>query len=174
MYISLLAGIVKPGKLSDFLFSFLATFALLAGFIVMLVPSQVYCYVLFINVQTMIHHGGMLVIATAVISSGHARLGFKSIMKGAAVFGVFAAIALAADVLAVKAFGITETFNMFFISPYFDCPMPVFSIIYKSVPYPVFLLLYFVGFILGTCLIVYLVKLVVHLVVKIKELKYQP
>ena len=45
--------------------------------------------------------------------------------------------------------GITggSTFNMFFISPYFPCTLPVLSEIYPVVPYPVFLLLYVLGFI---------------------------
>ncbi len=159
LYTSLIAGIIRPSRLQKYLLSFLSTFCMLAGFIVMLVPSQVLCHFTFINVQTMVHHGGMLVIATVVLSSGHARLDFKNVLQGFAVFAVCAVTALALNVAAVKIFNIRETFNMFYISPYFDCPMPVFSAIYKAVPYPVFLLLYLVGFVGGTCLVVYLVKL---------------
>ena len=39
-----------------------------------------------------------------------------------------------------------EPFNMFFISPYYECPLPVLSIIHEAAPYVVFLLVYVVGF----------------------------
>ena len=168
MYVSFIAGIIKPSKLQDYLFSFLSSFAILAGFTVMIVPSQVLCHFMYVNVQTMVHHGGMLVIATAVLASGQTVLSFKNILRGSAVFSVCVSLGLLADVLAVKVFNIQETFNMFFISPYFDCPMPVFSIIFKLVPYPVFLAIYLVGFIAGTCILTYLIKLFILLIGKIK------
>ena len=172
MYISFIAGLVKPGKFQEYLLSFLATFVMLAGFIVMIVPSQVFCHFTYVNVQTMVHHGGMLVITTAVIAGEHVKLNFKTIMKGFAVFAVCVSLGLLANEIAVLGFNIQETFNMFFISRHFDCPMPVFSDIFKLVPYPVFLLIYLVAFIVGTCLVVYAVKLVMCFVKKIKENKY--
>lgn len=170
MYVSFISGIVKPSKLQDYLLSFLTSFAILAGFIVMIVPSQVLCHFTYVNVQTMIHHGGMLVIATAILSSGYAKLDFKNILKGTLVFSVCVSLGLIADVVAVKIFKIAETFNMFFISPYFECPMPVFGTIYTLVPYPVFLLIYLAAFFLGTCIVVYLLKLAITLVNKLRKL----
>ena len=35
---------------------------------------------------------------------------------------------------------------MFFISPHFDCTLPVLSIIYPKVPYIGFLIIYILGF----------------------------
>ena len=98
-------------------------------------------------------------MAAVIVAGGHVKLGLKSVLKGTLVFGIFMIIALIANVVAVKVFNMQEFFNLFYISPYFDCPMPVFSLIYKAVPYPVFLLLYLVGFVGGSCLLVYLVKL---------------
>ena len=129
----------------------------------MIIPSQVLCHFTFVNVQTMVHHGGMIVMATAILSSGYVKLGLKSVLRGSAVFAVCVSLGLIANVLAVKVFNIQETFNMFFISPYFECPMPVFGTIFKLVPYPVFLFLYLFAFVLGTVIIVYAIKGIVAL-----------
>ena len=37
-------------------------------------------------------------------------------------------------------------FNMFYLSPYYGCSMPVLSLIRPAVPYPVFLAIYVLGF----------------------------
>ena len=42
--------------------------------------------------------------------------------------------------------GIDETFNMFYISPYFDCTLPILSMIYPKVNYLIFVALYILGF----------------------------
>ena len=46
-----------------------------------------------------------------------------------------------------------ETFNMFYISPYFISELPVFDTIQKSVPYIVFLSLYVFAITMGASLI---------------------
>ena len=54
-----------------------------------------------------------------------------------------------------------ETFNMFYISPYFDCTLPILSEIYKQVPYIAFLGIYIVGFVLAA-FIIYMIYLIIH------------
>jgi len=46
----------------------------------------------------------------------------------------------------LKASGIDETFNMFYIGPYYDCSLPLLSMIYPKIPYICFILLYILGF----------------------------
>ena len=62
--------------------------------------------------------------------------------------------------------GIDETFNMFYISPYFDCTLPILSLVYPKVPYPVFLAIYVVGFIAAAAIIFYAAKGIVYLLRK--------
>ena len=169
MYIGLVAGIIRPGKVQDCLLSFLSTFAILAGLIVMFVPSQVYCNWIFINIQTMIYHGAMLMVGTVILVGKHTKIELKTILKGAIIFAICMLTALIMDIVAVKAFNIQETFNMFFISPYQPCPMPVFSIFYAKLPYLVFLLLYLIGFVGGTFLVMYIIKFVSWLVSKMRR-----
>ena len=42
---------------------------------------------------------------------------------------------------------IEGTFNMFYISPYYPCPLVILDNIYAAQPYAVFLIIYAVGFV---------------------------
>ena len=163
MYVGLIAGIIKKGKVQDYLLSFLVTFGMFGGLIVMFVPSQVLCYIKFVNVQTMVHHGSMIVVATVILAGKHIKLDFKTLLKGSVIFLICLTLGLTANIMSEKVFAIQEEFNMFFISPYVDCPMPVFNIVYKSVPYVIFLLTYIVGFCVGVSLVMYIIKLFIWL-----------
>ena len=46
-----------------------------------------------------------------------------------------------------------ESFNMFYISPYFTSTLPVFDIIQESVPYPLYLITYLCVLITGALII---------------------
>jgi hypothetical protein len=62
MYVGLLAGLLKEGKVRRALYSFLGTFCLFAGLAVMVYPNDVFTSTLGISIQTMVHHGGMTVL----------------------------------------------------------------------------------------------------------------
>lgn len=61
---------------------------------------------------------------------------------------IFAGLSLIAIILNIiyHTTGGTATFNMFFISPYLPCTLPLLSVIYNLVPYPIFLIIYLLGF----------------------------
>ena len=152
MYVCLLAGIIKNGKVRESLLSFLATFSLFGGLIVMLYPGDVFMSYIGINIQTMVHHGGMVLIGIVLHASGSVKHEHKTILKAMCTFGALVALALIGNCIYVWAGG-TETMNLFFISPYFPCTLPVFSMIYSAVPYIVFLALYVIGFSLAAYLV---------------------
>ena len=167
MYVGLIAGIIKPGKVQDCLLSFLVTFGVFGGLIVMFVPSQVLCYLKFVNVQTMLHHGSMIVVSTVILAGKHVSLNFKTLLKGSIIYLICLTLGLTANIMSEKVFAIQEEFNMFFISPYVDCPMPVFNIIYQKTPYLVFLMSYIFGFLLGVSLVMYITKILIWITNKI-------
>ncbi len=88
MYIGILQGIFKKGRVHDALCSFLATYAIFAGVCVMLYPSTVLSSTFFYSFQTMLCHGTMLPIGVYLMFSGHVELKHKTILKAMAVFGV--------------------------------------------------------------------------------------
>ena len=64
--------------------------------------------------------------------------------------------------------GVNDTVNLFFISPYYPCTLPVLSTVYTQVPYPVFLSIYIFGFTLVASLFFYLYKGLSAITVRMK------
>ena len=146
MYILVLASLLKNGKVKDSLCAYLATYALFAGAAVMFYPGDVFIRIISINIQTVIHHGGMAVIGVLMYASGRVKFSHKTVLKALPTFCVCLGLALLMNVLYVQFGDPSHTFNMFFISPYYPCTLPILSSIYGQVPYPVFLVIYTFGF----------------------------
>lgn len=144
MYIGLLAGICRKGRVHDALCAYLATFALFAGLAVMVYPSTVFVGTIGINIQTMVCHGSMVVLGIYLLVSGHVQLRSRTIFKAVPVFAVMLAVALVLNEVAYQA-GI-EDFNMFFVSPHCDPSLPVYSLVQQKIPFPMSLVVYVLGF----------------------------
>ncbi len=144
MYVGSLAALTR-GKLHDALCSYLATFSLFAGLCVMFYPGDVFIDTIGINVQTMICHGSMVAIGIYLLSTGYVKLAHKTVLKAAPVFAACVLMAAGMNELAHLT-GLKETFNMFFISPHWDCTLPLYSLIHEAVPFPLNLLIYIAGF----------------------------
>lgn len=143
MYVGLLAGLIRKGKIHDCLCAYLATYAMFAGLIVMILPTDVFMECIGINVQTMICHGSMIMVSIYLLYSGHVKVEHKTILKAMPVFVVTLGVAMILNEVAYRS-GLLEShdFNMFYISPYQDPHLPVFSVIQPLVPYVVSLALY--------------------------------
>lgn len=147
MYIGLLAGLTKKGKVHESLCAYLATYAMFAGLAVMIYPNDVFISTIGINIQTMICHGSMITIGIYLFASGYVKLQHKTILKAMPVFAVNVALAAVMNEIAYQV-GLleTETFNMFFISPHCDPSLLVYSDVQKLVPFPFCLIIYILGF----------------------------
>ena len=147
MYVGLLAGLVKPGKVRDSLCAYLATYALFAGLSVMLYPTTVFVPAIGINLQTMICHGSMITMGIYLLCTGFVKPEMKTLWKAAPVFAVCLLLAVVMNEIA-HATGLlkTETFNMFFVSPYCEPSLPVYSLVQGAVAYPWCLIIYILGF----------------------------
>ena len=95
-----------------------------------------------------------LVVSVYLLATGEIRPRFRNLLRGFAVFLIFAALAELLN-LAVYRSGVLqgESFNMFYISPWFPSSLPVFDRIQASVPFPVFLLSYLLAVFLGALLV---------------------
>ena len=140
----------KESRLRDAFMGFLATFSLFGGLAVMIYPGDVFIETIGINIQTMVHHGSQIVIGIFLVAYNRRRMNLGFFLVGLIPFYAFSALAMALNLgahAALTAAHMEDTvFNMFFISPYHDCTLPVLEAIYPQVSYPVFLLLYLVGF----------------------------
>lgn len=172
MYVMLLVACLKEGKFRDFLCSFLATFGLFAGLVVMLYPATVLSSVIFRFSQSMLHHTALLVVGVLMFVSGKVKIEHKTILKAMSVFAVFVGIAFVLNVV-YHATGCTDSFNMFYIGPHSKSDLPVFYDIGKAlhIEYDyvhfgnfVFALLYIVAFSIAA----YVVLLTAMLIKKIR------
>ncbi|MBO5214227.1 MAG: YwaF family protein [Clostridia bacterium] len=153
MYVGLLGGLTR-GKFHDAMCAFLATYSTFAGLCVMLYPAQVFISTIGINIQTMICHGSMLTVGIFLLGTQYVKSTHRTILKAIPVFSAAVLMAMGMNELAHWTdFAGGETFNMFFISPYEDPSLPVYSIVQQYVPYPWCLIIYIAAFSLAAYLI---------------------
>lgn len=141
---------LKEGKVRDAFIFFSAFYLFFGGVCVFAYPETCYVDLVFINLQTMVHHGLQIVVGALLMVRYREKLNIGNWAKSLIVFAAFLAVAMALN-LTVPGFIDGDTFNMFFISPYFPCTLPVMEMFYSNlpnslVPYPVFLCIYIFGF----------------------------
>ena len=150
MYVGIIAGLLKKGKVHDSLYAYLATYSLFAGLAVMVYPVSVFIGTVGINIQTMFCHGSMITLAIYLMYTGYVKLEYRTILKAMPVFVV---AVLMASVMneAAHLSGLLEheTFNMFYISPYCEPHLPVYSLVQQKMAYPWCLIVYVIGFTLA-------------------------
>lgn len=147
MYVGLLAGIIRKGKLHDALCAYLATFSVFAGICVTVYPGDVFVSTMGINIQTMICHGSMIVLGVYLFYSGHVKASLGTLLKAIPVFAVCVGLAAVMNEIAyISGLLEQETFNMFFISPHCDPSLPVYSTVQNLLPFPWCLLVYILAF----------------------------
>lgn len=167
MYIGLLAGLWKRGKVHDAACAYLATYAMFAGAAVMLYPATVFIGTVGINIQTVVCHGSMIVIGIYLLYTGYVKISHKTIWKAIPVFAVCVGLAVVMNEIAHRT-GLLEreTFDMFFISPYGTPSLPVYSLVQNAVPFPWCLFIYIVGFSLAAYIMLLLAMAVKQLAKK--------
>jgi hypothetical protein len=99
-----------------------------------------------INIQTMFVHGGMVVIGVLLLVTQTTKIQWKTILKAMIVFGVMVVITLIMNIIWHFVGVEGHSFNMFFISPWYNCELPILQMVQDSTPYIVFLLAYVIGF----------------------------
>lgn len=169
MYVGLLAGLLRKGKVRDALCTYLGTYALFGGLVVMIYPAQVFISTIGINIQTMICHGAMLTVGMYLLGSQYVKLEHKTILKAIPVFLCLVAAATVMNEIAYFS-GLleTETFNMFFISPHCEGTLPVYSLVQGVVPYPWCMIIYVAIFTLAAYIMLLIAILAKNLAVKRK------
>lgn len=143
MYIMFIVSFLNEGKVKRAMYAFLATYSLFAGFAVMFYPVDVFISTLGISIQTMVHHGAMALVGIVLLATGHVVLERKEVLRASSIFFM---LGLVAFVLNVLLYPIGETFNMFFIGPFYPTHLPILTLIEAEFGYIPFLVSYFLGF----------------------------
>ena len=154
MYIGLLTGLFRKGKIRDSLMAYLATYAMFAGLCVMFYPGDVFISTVGINIQTMVCHGSMVTVGIYLLATGCVKLEHKTILKAIPVFACCIVMAMIMNEIAYRTGLLArETFNMFYISPYCDPHLPLYSLVQPLLPFALEILVYIAGFSLASYII---------------------
>lgn len=160
MFVALIIPFTK-GKFKDSLLSYLAFYTILSSFMVMMIPSTCFTSQILINIHTMYLHAFAFSVSLYILINKAVKINKENLFNAFKVFIFFVIIALLLDI-GIYNSGILngETFNMFYISPYFPCTLPVFGVIKDSVPYIIFLLSYISIISLGSIIVYLIVKFI--------------
>ena len=141
LYVLPFVACLKDGKVREALSTFSFTFLLLGGVAVMATPATVFKPIIFLNIQTMLHHG--LQIASGIFIAVHNRKNIRLLSFLYAVLA-FIAVVIVAQVFNVVMHAIypEPRINMLFISPYFKKNMPIFSDTWAKIHWVPAMLLY--------------------------------
>ncbi len=164
----LLISSPNKGKLSKFVFystvGFTATYLFFGGLITIINAQTIFSTYIFINIQTMIHHGSQVVLGIITMVYFRKELNFKIFLRGSVLFLVFVLIAFIMNETFILFLPDNSYFNMFFISRFYDPPKVALSF-YNMVPYPVYL----IGYILGFSLSAFVIYVIPRLIIKARS-----
>ncbi len=153
-YVGFLAAFLPNGKFRETIISYLGTFSLFAGFCVLFYPKPEFNEIAGINLQTFVWHGSMVAQGMWLLGTGRVKTDIKSVLNAIPVFASAISIAMIINEIAYRT-GLTSLgrVNMFFISPYEEPFLPVYSAVQRAVPYPLCLVLYILTFSAGALLV---------------------
>lgn len=160
IFVSLICLFLKRGKIRNSLLSYMSFTTILGGFMTILIPDSCFVEDILVNIHTMWLHCGSFVISVYLMISGEVKIKKEDLIGAIIVFLIFVLLAQGLNI-GIYNSGILngETFNMFYISPYFESTLPVFDIIYKSVPYSLFLCIYILAISLGSSIVYFIAYL---------------
>ncbi|MBR6690413.1 MAG: YwaF family protein [Bacilli bacterium] len=158
IFISIICLFLKNNKLRKSLLSYMSFITILGSLVTLILPDSCFTSDILINIHTMWLHCGSLVVSIYLLMSKEVEINKKNFINSFIVFLVFVVLAEVLNVVIYNS-GILngETFNMFYISPYFTTHLPVFNIIQENVPFIIYLLSYILIILIGG-LIVYFVS----------------
>lgn len=142
IYVCLLAAHLPKCRLRDSLLSYVAYVTILGSLATAAYPESCFVKTVLVNVHTMFLHMGSLTVSIYLLFK-EISPDRKSWISGYKVFLLFSSMAELLNITVYHS-GILngQTFNMFYISPYFISALPVFSTIQQQVPFLLFLLVY--------------------------------
>ena len=157
IFISIICIFLKNNKLRKSLLSYMAFITILGSFMTIIIPDSCFVQMIEINIHTMWLHCGSFVVSVYLLLSGEVEINKKNLINSFKVFLIFILIAECLNiVIYYSGFLNGETFNMFYISPYFVSSLPVFDIIQQNVPFIIFLMIYILVIGIGSIVVYYL------------------
>ncbi len=155
---------LKEGKVRDGFLSFLSLWSFFGGTAVVIYAGDVLCTFTLINIQSFIHHGAQVLVGVLIAVRCIKKMDKKYFLRGFTVYFGYICIAMVLNIVGyhlLRANGMDDTFNMMFISPYFNCTLPILSDIHAATSWWVLFPLYLVGFVVVALIIFFAQKLII-------------
>ena len=153
----------KHPKLVDTASGYLCLISLTMGLVVCIYTNMVMTNLIFINIQSLIHHGSQIILGVFIYVYNRKSISIKTVYRTLIAFLITAAIAIIINVSFYPHF-----INMFFINPMFITNLPIGSIIQEKAGYTVYLVLFLI-LMAGVTFLTYFVESSIHkLVIKKK------
>ena len=141
----------KHPKIVDAAVGYLSFITLTMGIVVCVYTKMVTCDLIFINVQTFIHHGALIVLGVFIYVWNRKNVTIKTFYRCLIAFAITAVIAILINLAFYPNF-----INMFFINPTRTTNLPIGNVVQEKAGYPVYL----IGFLSLIALITFLTYLV--------------
>ena len=161
MYLCIALLFIKNEKVKSFLYEFLFTINMFGGIVSFCEPSGLNHPYLSLTLHAYIWHMLLIFIGLYLYFSKRACITAKGYLKAIAVFGISCIVAQILNISLRNKPGL----NMFYISPYVQSPLAVFSTFYAKYGWFVNMILYILALCIGSAIIYYLF----YLFRKIKE-----
>lgn len=137
--------------LIDAINGYLCFISFIAGAAVCVYTDMVMSRMIFINVQSLIHHGAQVILGVYIFVWNRKNITIKTVYRSLILFLVTAVIAIIINLSFYPHF-----INMFFINPTRITNLPIGSIVQEKAGYPVYLFC-FLNFIAAVTFLVYFV-----------------
>ena len=149
LYVLPFIAFLPHGRLRESFVAFYGSYILLGGLAVCVYPGSAFTETLGVNIQTMVWHGSQVILGIYFNVNRFANddtiTPKGQLLSAFPLFLSSVSIAVILNVVIqnmLDSIGISEVFNMFYISPYHESIFPILDKLSVSAPYPLFILTY--------------------------------
>ena len=154
----------KHPKIVDAAIGYMCLISLTMGIIVCIYTDMVMSRLIFINVQSLIHHGTQVILGVYIYVWNRNNITIKTVYRTLIAFAITAVIAIIINVSFYPHF-----INMFFINPTRITNLPIGNIVQEKAGYPVYLILFLILIALVTFLTYFVETSINKLIIKKKQ-----
>lgn len=156
LYILLPIALLKDGKLRTALSSYAFTYVLLGGMATYIAPDSISTTVVYLNVQTLAHHGFQIISCIFIGVYNRKSICFRRFLDAFIVFIIAVCIATVFNVVMHHIIP-DQVINMFYISPYFLKTAPLIFNAAWSKMSGIGRLFFYIGGMTGIAFIIFMV-----------------
>ena len=154
----------KHPAIVDAAIGYMSFICLFTGLAVCFYTDMVMSNLIFTNVQSLIHHGALVIFGVYIFVWNRKTITIKTFYRTLIAFAITAVIATIINVIVHPLF-----INMFYINPFIITNLPLGNIVQAKAGYAVYLLCYLTGITLITFLF-YFVETYIYKLVKTKRI----